>query len=219
VQLGEHGLKLDVEGVDALVQGALAFDHFDRSGMELSDGALMELSANEFAARAAGRLLTVSFDNARGLTPGETRVCYLGQPIGLVESIQPSPSTGLILVAFRLMPEYEHLADTSATFTLVRPHVSLQGVTGLDTLVTGVYIELAPGMFSIHDVYLIHGANPNNSGKRRAGMVFRYMPASSYFDRELASRQVRDMGVLDLSRRKLFQVRGSDRSGKNDIHR
>ena len=74
-------------------------------------------------------------------------------------------------------------------------------------------------MFSIHDVYLIHGANPNNSGKRRAGMVFRYMPASSYFDRELASRQVRDMGVLDLSRRKLFQVRGSDRSGKNDIHR
>jgi hypothetical protein len=80
-------------------------------------------------------------------------------------------------------------------------------------------IELAPGMFSIHDVYLIHGANPNNSGKRRAGMVFRYMPASSYFDRELAARQVRDMGVLDLSRRKLFQVRGSDRSGKNDIHR
>jgi hypothetical protein len=50
-------------------------------------------------------------------------------------------------------------------------------------------------------------------------MVFRYMPASSYFDRELAARQVRDMGVLDLSRRKLFQVRGSDQSGKNDIHR
>jgi len=74
VQLGEHGLKLDVEGVDALVQGALAFDHFDRSGMELSDDALMDLSANEFSARAAGRLLTVSFDNARGLTPGETRV-------------------------------------------------------------------------------------------------------------------------------------------------
>lgn len=80
-------------------------------------------------------------------------------------------------------------------------------------------IELEPGMFSIHDVYLIHGANPNNSGKRRAGMVFRYMPASSHFDRELAARQVRDMGVLDLSRRKLHLVRGVDRSGRNDIHR
>ena len=73
-------------------------------------------------------------------------------------------------------------------------------------------------MFSIHDVYLIHGANPNNSGKRRAVMVFRYMPATSIFDRELAARQVREMQVLDLSKRKLFLVRGVDRSSKNDIH-
>ena len=80
-------------------------------------------------------------------------------------------------------------------------------------------IELEPGRFSIHDVYLIHGANPNNSGKRRAGLVFRYMPASSHFDRILAAQQVRDMGVLDLSRRKLHLVRGVDRSGRNDIHR
>jgi paraquat-inducible protein B len=150
VQFGEHGLKLDVEGVDALVQGALAFDHFDRSGMELSDGALMELSANEFAARAAGRLLTVSFDNARGLTPGETRVCYLGQPIGLVESIRPSPSSSLISVSLRLMPEFDQLADSAASFTLVRPHISLDGVSGLDTLITGVYLEFLPGSGGTH---------------------------------------------------------------------
>lgn len=80
-------------------------------------------------------------------------------------------------------------------------------------------IELEPGRFSIHDVYLVHGANPNNSGKRRAGMVFRYMPASSYFDRELAARQVKELGVIDLSRRKLHLVRGVDRFGRNDIHR
>ena len=80
-------------------------------------------------------------------------------------------------------------------------------------------IELEPGHFSIHDVYLIHGAEPNNSGKRRAGMVFRYMPATSHFDRELAAQQVRDMGVLDLTKRKLHLVRGVDRSGRNDIYR
>jgi hypothetical protein len=109
---------------------------------------------------------------------------------------------------------YSHDTDNSDAIILnqVLKSEHLQSAPARD-------IELAPGMFSIHDVYLIHGANPNNSGKRRAGMVFRYMPASSYFDRELAARQVRDMGVLDLSRRKLFQVRGSDRSGKNDIHR
>ncbi|MBK5102764.1 MAG: phytanoyl-CoA dioxygenase family protein [Burkholderiales bacterium] len=79
-------------------------------------------------------------------------------------------------------------------------------------------IVLEPGMFSVHDVYLIHGANPNESGRRRGGMVFRYMPATSYFDRELAAKQVREMGVLDLSRRKLHLVSGVDASGKNDIY-
>lgn len=109
---------------------------------------------------------------------------------------------------------YTHDVDNSDTIILnqvLKPE-HLQSAPARD-------IELAPGRFSIHDVYLIHGANPNNSGKRRAGMVFRYMPASSHFDRELAAKQVRELGVLDLTRRKLHLVRGVDRSGKNDIHR
>jgi phytanoyl-CoA hydroxylase len=78
-------------------------------------------------------------------------------------------------------------------------------------------VVLPPGAFSIHDVYLVHGAEPNNSGRRRGGLVFRYMPASSVFDRGLAAEQVRAMGVPDISKRHLYLVRGVDRSGKNDI--
>ena len=40
-------------------------------------------------------------------------------------------------------------------------------------------VTLKPGMLSIHDAFLIHGAEQNNSGKRRAGLTFRYMPSSS----------------------------------------
>lgn len=79
-------------------------------------------------------------------------------------------------------------------------------------------VVLKPGEFSIHDVYLVHGAEPNNSGRRRAGLVFRYMPATSHFDRDLARKQVAEMGVLDISERQLHLVRGVDRSGKNDIY-
>jgi hypothetical protein len=78
-------------------------------------------------------------------------------------------------------------------------------------------IVLSPGEFSIHDVGLVHGAEPNNSGRRRGGLVFRYMPASSVFDRELSRKQVREMGVPDISNRHLYLVKGRDVSGKNDI--
>ncbi len=79
-------------------------------------------------------------------------------------------------------------------------------------------VVLAPGEFSIHDVHLVHGAEPNNSGRRRGGLVFRYMPASSFYDRDLARQQVREMGVPDISNRNLYLVRGVNRSGKNDVY-
>jgi len=43
--------------------------------------------------------------------------------------------------------------------------------------------ELQAGEFSLHDVYLIHGSNPNRSSRRRAALVLRYMPATSLYDR------------------------------------
>ncbi len=78
-------------------------------------------------------------------------------------------------------------------------------------------VVLRPGMFSIHDAYLVHSAEANNSGRRRGGLTFRYMPATSYFDRDLATRQVKELGVVDISQRQLHLVRGVDRCGRNDV--
>jgi len=78
-------------------------------------------------------------------------------------------------------------------------------------------VVLDSGMFSIHDVHLVHGAEPNRSGSRRAGLVFRYMPASSHYDRALARRQVEELGVLDISRRQLHLVRGRNVHPGNEI--
>ena len=78
-------------------------------------------------------------------------------------------------------------------------------------------VVLSPGMFSIHDVYLIHGSNRNDSGKRRGGLVFRFMPSTSRFDRALARRQASELGVVDISGRQLRLLRGIDRCGRNDM--
>ena len=43
--------------------------------------------------------------------------------------------------------------------------------------------ELAAGEFSLHDVFLVHGSQPNRSGQRRAGYVLRFMPSASLVDR------------------------------------
>ena len=78
-------------------------------------------------------------------------------------------------------------------------------------------LELESGMFSFHDAYMVHGAEPNRSGKRRAGLTFRYMPASSHFDRDLARRMTKDKGVNDVTKRQLMLVRGTKSHPKNEL--
>ena len=78
-----------------------------------------------------------------------------------------------------------------------------------------VDIELAPGQMSLHDVYMIHGAEPNTSGERRTGVALRYMPASSLFDRRLKPVDGKTGVPVDFSRRPLWLLRGQDRAGND----
>jgi hypothetical protein len=78
-------------------------------------------------------------------------------------------------------------------------------------------IELEPGEMSMHDVYLIHGSNPNRSPRRRAGVAIRYMPATSLFDRGLMTRSAASGYTVDFTARPLWLLRGVDRTGRNDF--
>ena len=77
-------------------------------------------------------------------------------------------------------------------------------------------IELEAGQVSLHDVFLIHGSEPNRSTRPRRGMTLRYMPTTSVYRRDLADRRRTD-GPLAMSERTLFLMRGLDRSGENDF--
>ena len=78
-------------------------------------------------------------------------------------------------------------------------------------------VVLEPGMFSFHDAFMVHGADANNSGKQRGGITFRFMPASCHFNREKAQKMVKELGVVDISERELFLLRGADICGLNDL--
>ena len=82
---------------------------------------------------------------------------------------------------------------------------------------SAVNVELEPGQMSLHDIYLIHGSNANTSGKRRAGIALRYMPASSYFDRAMFEPTDSSGLKVDFTQRPLLLVRGQDASGRNDL--
>jgi len=79
-----------------------------------------------------------------------------------------------------------------------------------------VNVELEPGALSMHHVKIIHGSHANESPKRRAALVLRYMPASSHYDRSLVNHD-RFKSPFNLKEQPLMLMRGTDVSGKNDL--
>jgi ectoine hydroxylase-related dioxygenase (phytanoyl-CoA dioxygenase family) len=79
-------------------------------------------------------------------------------------------------------------------------------------------IVLEAGQVSLHDVYLIHGSEPNRSPRPRRGMTLRFMPTSSVFDRELAGAMFREKRLgANHAERTVYLMRGRDLSGRNDF--
>ncbi len=156
VTLGPGGIELAFGGLDSLVQGSVAFDDFGIPGGPVTSGTVLPLLATERLARAAGAPFVISFPAARGLRAGHTMLVYLGVPVGVVTAVRPVG--GKVEAEARLEPAFERLRSVGSKFSLVEPQISIQGVTGLQTLLTGVVIDCVPGL----------GAAP---GTRFAGVV------------------------------------------------
>lgn len=146
LKISPSGLQIDLAGIAALVQGGIAFDEFGIPGESATDGTSFDLSSNEFAARADGTPIDVVFDDGGGLIAGSTRVTYLGQPIGLVRELELDATSQSVRANITFDPIHTGLARADSIFTLVRPSISLSGVSGLETLISGPYIALKPGI-------------------------------------------------------------------------
>lgn len=92
-----------------------------------------------------GLTITVSFDNGSGISVGKTPVIYQGINVGEVTSLQLDEDLEGVTATLELNQQITPLIKTNTRFWLVKPQISLSGVSGLDTLVAGNYISFKPG--------------------------------------------------------------------------
>lgn len=88
--------------------------------------------------------VTVQFAEGYGLEVGDP-VRYRGLVVGEVQSIELDPRQSAVSVRLRLTRDGGALARLGTLFWVERPKVSMMEVRGLETLVGGRYIAVAPG--------------------------------------------------------------------------
>jgi paraquat-inducible protein B len=93
---------------------------------------------NNYASR--GPLITVTFKSAAGINPGTTELRIRDLRIGVVEAVNFSGNMATVEAHIRLDKSIAPYVDKDAQFWLVEPEVTARGVTGIGTLLSGVYI-------------------------------------------------------------------------------
>jgi paraquat-inducible protein B len=88
-----------------------------------------------------GPVIVIEFEDAGGIVAGQTAIRFRDVTIGQVEALNFSPDLQKVLVTARVARHMAEFIDADAQFWLVRPQVTAQGVTGIETVLSGVYIQ------------------------------------------------------------------------------
>ncbi|MCK0169043.1 MlaD family protein [Jannaschia sp. S6380] len=88
-----------------------------------------------------GVQIVVAFPDASGVTPGQTTLRYREVTVGVVEDVGFTADLSQVNVYIRVNKDVAPFLDDDASFWIVQPEVTARGVQGLNTILSGTYVE------------------------------------------------------------------------------
>ena len=89
-----------------------------------------------------GPEIRIIFSKNEGLQAGQSHIKYRNVPVGTVKKIELQEDGEGIVVVARMDKTVAPYLNASTKFWIVKPEVGIGGVSGLDTLISGTYINM-----------------------------------------------------------------------------
>ncbi len=140
------GVKVRSESLSSIVAGGIAFatpEH--RKDSPPTDPNLPFRLYEDFDAAQAGIRIKVKLADFEGLQAGRTPVMYKGIQVGSLKTLKVDADLSSAMAELTLDPLAEDYLVDGTQFWVVKPSISLAGITGLEALVKGNYIAIRPG--------------------------------------------------------------------------
>ncbi len=149
--------------------------------------------------------ITIIFADAAGIREGKTSIIYKGVRIGVVQEVLMSNNLQQVKVIAEIQRTAAEGLREGTGFWLVKPKVSITEITGLDTIVSGNYIQMHPGggaekrefialskppvLDDTEGLHIDIFADHLGSIARGSKIYFREIPVGEVLDYELAEAQ------------------------------
>ena len=92
-----------------------------------------------------GPEITIAFDTADGLVAGKTKIKYRKVEMGLVTEVFLTDDFEGVKAKVKMDLQAKPLLKSDTQFWVVTARVGVGNISGLDTLLSGAYIQMAPG--------------------------------------------------------------------------
>jgi paraquat-inducible protein B len=92
-----------------------------------------------------GPEIEISFTTANGLEQGKTKVKYRDVDMGLVQEVRLNDKLDGVIAKIKLDRQALDLLREDTRFWVVTARIGVDNISGLDTLLSGAYIQMAPG--------------------------------------------------------------------------
>ena len=156
--------------------------------------------------REQGSQITISFHSADGLTAGQTKVRFKAVELGQVETVRLAKDLANVLVTVRMRREADDYLTENARFWVVRPRLSSGSLAGIETLVSGAYIEMDPGERGNDKKYeftgletppAVRSGEPGTTYKLTTERLGSLTSGAPVFYRDIAAGEVLDYDIGD----------------------
>jgi paraquat-inducible protein B len=107
-----------------------------------------------------GPSITISFLSGEGVQVGKTLVKYRDVTIGRVSAVVLSADHQTVVVSANLSKDAASLLKADTQFWIVRPRIGVGSVSGLETLLSGVYIGMKSGADTRRERQFVGLENP-----------------------------------------------------------
>ncbi|HFT7214219.1 MlaD family protein, partial [Pseudomonas aeruginosa] len=140
---GLSGFKVHSESLLTLVAGGIAFSTPEnRTDSPPTDPSKPFRLYDDYDAAQAGLRVKLKMNDVSGIDPGRTPVMFNGVQVGLVKSIDMGKDYSSATADLAMDPRVEDMLLEGTEFWTVKPSISLAGITGLEALVKGNYIDV-----------------------------------------------------------------------------
>jgi paraquat-inducible protein B len=138
------GVEVKTESLQSLLAGGITFETPDAKAVA-AKGRLAKFNLYDDREKALqqGAEIKITLASGDGMSVG-TPIRYKGIDIGKVDSVELTDDLRTVILHARILKASDRIARVGSQFWVVKPEVSLTRLANLDTLVTGLYLEVQP---------------------------------------------------------------------------